>query len=206
MKPDYTFEQKKFLEHLSGIGVELETIIFKVEQIPIDVYKLSKEVAIKSMTILNGELNLLSPEENLHGTEINFHDFIGNGFNFETSELKLFTYDENRKVIYHNTETGFAQALLNPPHGLHFTKDSNFASDSYKNIDTIFYTNIIQDYLKIILNVSNVNNINNLRIISWSDNWSNYFDAGKEWWGTFCWTIYDNRNNTIKFLVASSTD
>lgn len=36
--------------------------------------------------------------------------------------------------------------------------------------------------------------------------WSNYFDAGKEWWGTFYWTVFNKKNNTIMVLGASETD
>ena len=30
---------------------------------------------------------------------------------------------------------------------------------------------------------------NEAAIFSWSTDWSNYFDAGHEWWGAFYWTI-----------------
>ena len=43
-------------------------------------------------------------------------------------------------------------------------------------------------------------------IWQWNDGWSNYFDAGKEWWGTFCWTIEIPRRNRIVFAAASTTD
>jgi hypothetical protein len=36
--------------------------------------------------------------------------------------------------------------------------------------------------------------------------WSNYFDAGKEWWGIWCLTIWNPRQRTLSALAASSTD
>ncbi|WP_157538915.1 hypothetical protein [Hydrogenophaga flava] len=36
--------------------------------------------------------------------------------------------------------------------------------------------------------------------------WSNYFDAGKEWWGIWCLTVWNPRKRTISALAASSTD
>ncbi len=36
--------------------------------------------------------------------------------------------------------------------------------------------------------------------------WSNYFDAGKEWWGIWCMTVYNPRRGTLCALVASTTD
>jgi len=36
--------------------------------------------------------------------------------------------------------------------------------------------------------------------------WSNYFDAGLEWWGVWCLTIWNPRCRTLSALVASTTD
>ena len=36
--------------------------------------------------------------------------------------------------------------------------------------------------------------------------WSNYFDAGKEWWGIWCLTIWNPQQRTLAALAASSTD
>ena len=43
-------------------------------------------------------------------------------------------------------------------------------------------------------------------IFSWSTEWSNYFDAGHEWWGAFYWTIRPARSQQIVVVAASSTD
>ena len=37
-------------------------------------------------------------------------------------------------------------------------------------------------------------------------NWSNYFDAGKEWWGIWCMTVYNARRGTVCALAASTSD
>ena len=36
--------------------------------------------------------------------------------------------------------------------------------------------------------------------------WSNYFDAGKEWWGIWCTTIWNPSTRTLAAIAASSTD
>lgn len=36
--------------------------------------------------------------------------------------------------------------------------------------------------------------------------WSDYFDAGKEWWGIWCLTIWNPVTRTIGVLAASTTD
>ncbi|MEM7332416.1 MAG: hypothetical protein AAF490_10005 [Chloroflexota bacterium] len=43
-------------------------------------------------------------------------------------------------------------------------------------------------------------------IYQWSTNWSNYFEAGHEWWGAFYWTVYSPETNFLTVIGASATD
>lgn len=43
-------------------------------------------------------------------------------------------------------------------------------------------------------------------IFRWSDDASNYFDDGKEWWGTFFYTVYAPQIARMVGVVASTTD
>lgn len=36
--------------------------------------------------------------------------------------------------------------------------------------------------------------------------WSDYFDAGKEWWGIWCFTVWNPRRRTLAVAIASQTD
>lgn len=45
-----------------------------------------------------------------------------------------------------------------------------------------------------------------LEVYDWTTDWSNYFDAGREWWGTMCYSIYDQKTNRYAVIMASSTD
>ncbi|MGY3777085.1 hypothetical protein [Isobaculum melis] len=49
-------------------------------------------------------------------------------------------------------------------------------------------------------------NQQDLIIYRWNDDWSDYFDAGKEWWGTFYWTIYDPTSKRMTIIGGSATD
>lgn len=42
-------------------------------------------------------------------------------------------------------------------------------------------------------------------ICAWSDDWSNYFDAGKEWWGAYLWTLCRADGRGV-WIGASTTD
>jgi hypothetical protein len=38
------------------------------------------------------------------------------------------------------------------------------------------------------------------------ESWSDYFDAGLEWWGVWCLTIWNPQRRTLSALIASTTD
>jgi hypothetical protein len=40
----------------------------------------------------------------------------------------------------------------------------------------------------------------------WSDDWSNYFDAGREWWGAYLWTLIAPDRQRAVWIGASTTD
>jgi len=44
-----------------------------------------------------------------------------------------------------------------------------------------------------------------LEIMRWSTDWSNYFDAGHEWWGAHLWTLR-HADGPLLWIGASSTD
>jgi len=43
-------------------------------------------------------------------------------------------------------------------------------------------------------------------IFQWPDDWSNYFDSGKEWWGCFLWTLAKPGLGRVIVVAASTTD
>ena len=47
---------------------------------------------------------------------------------------------------------------------------------------------------------------NNCEVYRWNDEFSNYFDAGKEWWGTGLWSVYDRITGLMVIIGASLTD
>ena len=49
-------------------------------------------------------------------------------------------------------------------------------------------------------------NRDELEVFSWNNDFSDYFDDGKEWWGTGLWSIYDPALNRFVIIGASLTD
>ncbi len=65
---------------------------------------------------------------------------------------------------------------------------------------------VLNDFLHYLLDTSIAGPHDNLVIYRWSDNWDIYFNIGKEWWGTFFWTILNKSNKTITIISASASD
>ncbi len=45
-----------------------------------------------------------------------------------------------------------------------------------------------------------------LEIYEWTTDWSDFFDAGHEWYGACCWSIYDKSMNRYVVMLVSATD
>ena len=82
---------------------------------------------------------------------------------------------------------GYKTAFFHPPYGLQETSANQKA--------------LFEGINKFVLGP-----IERCEIVSWSNNWSNYFDAGLEWWGAFYWTIRHTGTGRLAVIGASSTD
>lgn len=74
-------------------------------------------------------------------------------------------------------------AFLEPPYGVPYLK-----SDFINFNDILFQ------------------NKGDTEVYRWNDAFSNYFDDGKEWWGTGLWSVYDKKTGIIVIIGASLTD
>ena len=45
-----------------------------------------------------------------------------------------------------------------------------------------------------------------LDIYEWTTDWSDIFDAGHEWYGACCWTVYDKTMDRYAVMLVSATD
>lgn len=50
------------------------------------------------------------------------------------------------------------------------------------------------------------NGTDGLEAYRWTTDWSEYFDDGREWWGTLCLTVYDKSLDRFAVILASATD
>jgi hypothetical protein len=75
-------------------------------------------------------------------------------------------------------------AFWEPPH------TSGYGPDEFRKVNSVLFPEGTDE----------------LEVYEWSTDWSNYFEDGREWWGTACWSIYDKRMKRYVVIMASATD
>ena len=220
----YNQVQQDVLKYFNDIGVEVDTAILMSDNEFDDIYQLSKSAAIKGMEIFSDRGIETHEKANRHtdieeffvigfyedidpkGQLLSFRDFIGEGFDIENDKLQLITYYPELKTQGSSIQDGFVYALLMPPHGLRVDTTGELGSHDRKYSESKALTKVLKDYLKNFLGLNSLHDTSHLIIYKWSDDWSNYFTSGKEWWGAFFWTIFDNNKKTVTVIGASTTD
>ena len=101
----------------------------------------------------------------------------------EVPEKAVAMADEDREKI------GFVYAFLEPPYSFMCGK-------------TIFEKgNFFLDFCRLLFT-----DISQIEVYKWSTDSSNYFDDGKDWWGSFFWTVYNPCRYWYIGIIASETD
>lgn len=195
-------------------GIVLDYIFIKNKEKYNDSYNAHKEIAILSMLkiktrIYKNVLNNILENKNYLYTEDEIEKAKKGSFNYfkitiekenilgEKIKCANFFGEEDcfmeQDHITNNWSSnwnrqGYKGAFFNPPHCLlKLQKEQEV------------FNNINNKYLSPF-------NDQNLEIYSWNNDWSNYFDDGKEWWGTFYWTIYNKEKDMYIVIAGSATD
>ncbi len=140
------------------------------------------------------------------GKRISWEDFLGPFFDLETGEIRAksdFSAPVERWFERNGLEEGDActyalvDALLDPPYGIRLDGGEETAKKQ-----------LVHRFLKLVLGYDAVaGSFEALPLVmAWSTDWSNYFEAGKEWWGAFYWTILLEEKQEIIVIGASATD
>ncbi len=165
-----------------------------------------------SINFDEASISMLTPEK------ISWRQFLGTRYDFQRDGLlvhgikshlnSLFFYQDEEleeniaepmdldELSDDASDAGFAYAFSDPPYPLCSNPRTNSHRVSLKEKGELF-----NELLSKVLEVSEASTI-----YRWPTDWSNYFDAGNEWWGTFLWTIANQGVGRIVVIAASSTD
>ena len=81
-------------------------------------------------------------------------------------------------------ECEYLSAFADPPCGSHY------GHEEFKRLNMLLFPNGTED----------------TEVYSWSDDWSDYFEDGREWWGCMYHTVYDKSTDRYIVIAASATD
>lgn len=84
---------------------------------------------------------------------------------------------------------GFAYAFSEPPYTMRYGDRREF-NTLFRGLCFALFGGLSDD----------------LEIYRWDTHWSNYFDAGREWWGAFLWTVQRPGSSNIAVIAGSTSD
>lgn len=159
--------------------VEIDYVLLSVEE-PYDGEATHKKAIIKAFDILAERFGVeyTLETEKMHAERCEAEELLmpPEDVYYETRRQTDRSYTAPKPLTYW-------YAFLEPPHGT-----------PYRSED-------FTEFQKVLLP-----NREALEAYRWNDDFSDYFDAGKEWWGTGLWTIYDKIEGLMIVIGASLTD
>jgi len=123
--------------------------------------------------------------KNVNGVNFDYKDEASAKEAIKDEKLKGYlTIDQEDKG-----KIGFVYAFLDPPYSFMSRKTIFEKGKFFLDFCQTLFTDISQ-----------------IEVYMWSTDSSNYFDAGKEWWGAFFWTVYNPYQDWYIGIIASTTD
>ncbi|MEH0158430.1 hypothetical protein V6R21_30535 [Limibacter armeniacum] len=115
-------------------------------------------------------------------------------FYFDTEEAVVNKIDMKKRIQefnlkYPNRNGNFVYAFMEPPYSIQTGKTIKEKGEYLIDFMNFIFTDMTK-----------------IEIMKWGTDCSPYFDAGKEWWGTFFWTVYNPEKDWYIGICGSSTD
>ena len=193
-------EDTPYQKHLA---VAQQTLISVAEEANTRLDRMAAKLKMnrRELFTMDYDFNILKDS----GKEISVQDFMGWQYEEVSGRVILsggklrnryFYYDdkeEPEKAVPMAEEDlkkeAFAYAFFQPPYSFMITK-SNFEKG-----------NFFLDFCRLLFT-----DISQIEVYKWSTDSSNYFDEGKDWWGSFFWTVYNPCRYWYIGIIASTTD
>lgn len=155
------------------------------------------------------------------GSPISFDTLLGPFFDFRTRRLVRGLHSEYAEywLAGHGLHDGASNTyglidtILKPPYNLHpdqmsfvFPRMRTPWPDPIPRLDWTKWADLVEQIIAELFYAFHTELSEALLIHSWSTDWSNYFDSGKEWWGAHFWTVQIPGTGEIVVIGASSTD
>ena len=150
------------------------------------------------------DLDVDSGRRVLEGHDLSVDALLGPGYDVDEDRIQLFTYRGASRTS--TIQEGLAYALLNPPYGLRAPRAKWGRGASYGPNEQAWMRTTLRAFCRDVLDLPDPRHTEHLRFLAWPTDWSTYFDAGKDWWGSFCWSVEHLERASITVIAASATD
>jgi len=122
------------------------------------------------------------------------NETLNSYFYYDTEESPANKVDMNKldadfRKLYPENRGWFIHTMMEPPYNMKLGKEIRKRGE------------YVLDFLEYFFG-----NLSKLTIYSWNTDCSVVFDAGKEWWGSYFWTVYNPTKQWYIGIIASETD
>ena len=110
------------------------------------------------------------------------------------SQFGRFLYHDSGTDVEHTIarktpSSAFCHAFLNPPYPARFGQTARETGEYFLDFCRRLF-----------------GSLNHIEAYAWSTDCSDYFTDGREWWGTYFWTVYSPQNRLYTGITGSATD
>ena len=149
-----------------------------------------------------------SPGAGPVGTPLQVPDWLTPSYDVVEGALRLFSYGKDYRSKSPTSDRGLPRALFDPPYSVHFPelKSGWPRTAAEQSEHEAALGELLREFLSVIVGIEDPDDVEGLLLTEWTTDWHPYFDAGHEWWGSFCWSVHRPDPRTIVVLTASSTD
>ncbi|MBR1735442.1 MAG: hypothetical protein IJ736_00290 [Firmicutes bacterium] len=151
--------------------------------------KSHKIAVIKAIEILNARVrvgnNLKHPHFYIDEDKMLCNQYSLEDFFYKCDSNMEMIGERKVRITPEHLYMTYWQAFSDPPYGIPYSRED------FEKINHLLFPVQFRDDLK---------------IYSWNNDFSNYFDDGKEWWGTALWSVYDKNMQRFVIIGASLTD
>lgn len=206
---------RRALATYAELGGPVEFVVFGVAGEGAPEYEIHKAAAIGTLHRLARRyphIRRIQPDQ-VQGMRISIDQFVGPRFDRSSHRLLLvgqtpnhlndhfYAGDEEKPsnvVRFDTSEAGLSYAFSDPPYRLHPPPSAGWGRSDLASTVNDLFRNIADEWFD--------DFSGDLVIYQWSTDWSDYFDAGNEWWGSFLWTVYNRAKGILIGVAASDTD
>lgn len=221
--------QERLLKRVKAVGIDVDFVFLETQdEMQITAEKVHHQAVVLAMDLVRARVDAWAEktaseesiprskifqvqvdprkQEVMKGRRIDEREFLGSRYHHVRNGLivrgesplqnEFFFHQDRfepknilgRGTIDNGIGTGYAYAFSDPPYGIRLRS---------KEIAALFTK--VNNYLLGGISKQSI-------IFKWPTDWSNYFDAGHEWWGSFLWSFANPGDSRIIVILASSTD